>query len=259
MCELQCDVDRLAGHDGACGLDHRTFCFKRYVSLAEEPELLPAYMVYLGACNFRCRFCIQAPDCFDPAQGEWVQPREFTAQLEGAVREGARSIVLLGGEPSLHIHTILELAAEAKAPLPLVLKTNMYMSEPMLDLLEGVIVLYLADFKFGNDGCAHRLAGMKRYVDVVSRNLLIADGQANVMVRHLLMPGHVDCCFVPVAQWMADHMPKTKFHVMTGYVPSWRAACGGTLNRMLSADEIATARAHLERLGLLHRENVRVS
>lgn len=259
MCEVQCGVDRIHDHSGACGLDDRTFCFKRYLSLAEEPELLPAYMVYLGACNFRCKFCIQAPHCFDPALGELVEAPSFAAVLEEAVRQGARSIMLLGGEPSLHIHTILDVAAEAGMPLPLVLKSNMYMTPPMLDLLEGVITLYLADFKFGNDGCAQRLAGMERYVEVVTRNMMLARSQSDLMVRHLLMPGHVDCCFVPVARWVAEHMPEARFHLMTGYVPSWRSSQGGELARPLHAAEIAAARDCLDALGLLHRENVRVS
>lgn len=229
------------------------------MSLAEEPELLPAYMVYLGACNFRCRFCIQAPCCFDPAQGELVEPCSFAAILEAAVRQGARSIILLGGEPSLHVHTILDIAAEARIPLPLVLKSNMYMTPRMLDLLRGAITLYLGDFKFGNDGCARRLAGMAPYVEPVTRNLLLARAQAQIMVRHLLMPGHVDCCFLPVARWMAEHMPETKFHLMTGYVPSWRSSQDDDLARPLKMTEIDAARGHLEDLGLLRKENVRVS
>lgn len=233
LCERRCGVDRLAGADrrgsGApCGLGDQTWCFKRHVSFAEELELLPSYMVYFGGCNFRCRFCAQAPDCFDPARGVRIDAREAAADFERVVGRGARTINLLGGEPSLHLHTILEIAAHAAGAnsgeaLPLVLNTNMYMTPGVIDALEGVIGLYIADFKFGNDQCAASLAGVDRYVEVVTRNLVHASRHARVLVRHLVMPGHLECCLRPVASWLAGNMPRAAFTLMTGYVPAWRA------------------------------------
>jgi hypothetical protein len=65
----------------------------------------------------------------------------------------------------------------------------MYMSEEAMELLDGVIDLYLADFKYGNDQCAERLSKVGRYFEVVSRNHLIASKQADMIVRHLMLPG----------------------------------------------------------------------
>ena len=250
LCERRCGVDRLAGEAAPCGLDHRTFCFKRHVSFAEELRLLPSYMAYLAACNLRCRFCVQGPTCFDPHAGTEVDPQEAAADFADIVRRGARTINPLGGEPSLHLHTILEIAAAAESPLPLVLNTNMYMTPEVIELLDGVVELYVADFKFGNDACARRLAGIDRYTEVVTRNLLLAAPRAELLVRHLVMPGHVECCLRPVAQWLALNLPEVAVTVMLGYVPAWRADGDPALGRCISDSERIAAEQLVRECGL---------
>jgi putative pyruvate formate lyase activating enzyme len=250
LCERRCGINRLAGERAPCGLGSETWSFKRHVSFAEEIELLPSYMVYFGGCNFRCAFCVQAPVCFDPRRGERIEPGPLAREFERIVEHGARTINLLGGEPSLHLHTILDIAAEAAergVRLPLVLNSNFYMTPEVLELLEGVVDIYLADFKFGRGACATRVAGVERYWEVVTRNLLLASEHAakngaSVLVRHLLMPGHVDCCHAPVAEWMAANLPKAHLHVMDSYVPAWRACGHEELGRLLTDDERARAR-----------------
>jgi putative pyruvate formate lyase activating enzyme len=256
LCELRCGVDRTdpdswqqAGPP-LCGLGAGTFSLKRHVSYAEELDLLPSYMVYLGGCNFRCRFCVQAPGCFDPGGGHRVVPEAAAGDFGRVVSRGARTINLLGGEPSMHLHTILEIAAAAESPLPIVLNSNMYMTPEVIELLDGVVTLYLADFKFGNDMCAERIAGVRRYVGVVTRNLLLASGRSRVIVRHLLMPGHVECCLRPVASWMAEHLPEAEITLMTGYLPAWRAVGMPGLSGCLSEAERTEADRVIDELGL---------
>jgi putative pyruvate formate lyase activating enzyme len=250
LCERRCGVDRTNGERAPCGLNDETWCFKRHVSYAEELPLLPSYMVYLGGCNFRCRFCVQAPSCFDPKLGSQIHAKDAESDFQHIVSRGARTINLLGGEPSLHLHTILEIAAEAHEPLPLVLNSNMYMTPDVLALLDGVIKMYLADFKFGCDACARSLAGVDRYVEVVTRNLELASAQAPMIVRHLLMPGHFECCFRPVVHWLAEHLPEVPFTLMLGYVPAWRASMDETLARTLHQSQCDEAEALVASLGL---------
>lgn len=127
LCERRCGVNRRAGEPAACRLGADTYCFKRYLSFTEEPELVPALRVYLGGCNFRCRFCNTAPDCYRPRLGERIEPDRLASELRAAIDAGAKTVNLLGGEPSLHVHTILQIATAAPA-LPLVLNTNAYMT-----------------------------------------------------------------------------------------------------------------------------------
>ncbi len=126
----------------------------------------------------------------------------------------------------------------------------MYMTEPALDLLAGVVQWYLADFKFGNDGCAMRLAGVPRYLEVVTRNLGRAAKDAAVIVRHVLLPGHLDCCFRPVADIVAEEMPGVRFELYPAYVPCGVGPEHPELRRMNTEDEIVAAHEHLASLGL---------
>ncbi len=245
-CEIRCGANRLGGERAPCRLGSATHCFRKYVSLTEEAELVPALRVYLAGCNFRCRFCNTAPECFKPEHVERVSPAVFAAELEAAVAAGVRTINLLGGEPSLHVHTILEIAAAAGRPLPLVLNTNAFMTPHVIDWLAGAIDVYLADFKFGNDDCAKRLAGIARYLEVVTRNLKALSSTATLFVRHLLIPGHLECCFRPVVDWLSDNLPGVRFQLMTGYVPWWRAESECDLGRLNPRGAIREAVEYLE-------------
>jgi len=258
LCEHRCGVDRLANGRGPCGLGAESHIFKRHVSFAEEVDLLPSYMVYFAGCNFRCRFCVQAPDCFDPRRGVRAEAGPVVADLRAKVARGARTINLLGGEPSIHLHTLLEIAAaDAEAcesggmeRLPLFLNSNMYMTPGVIEALRGVVTGYIADFKFGNDGCAATVAGISRYTEVVKRNLLDAASGARVIVRHLVMPGHLECCLRPVANWLAEHLSEADFTLMHGYSPSWRAVGDGTLGRCCTPREVEDAEAIVRSSGV---------
>lgn len=244
VCERRCGANRRAGQAGFCGLGAESRCYRRHVSFGEEPQLLPSYLIYLSGCNLRCTFCGQAPASRRPQVGSAIDLGELAAKCTALVAGGVRTINLVGGEPSLHVHTILALAARADEPLPLVLNSNMYMTPQTLELLGGVVSTYVADFKFGNDTCAERLAAVSPYVRIVMRNLALAARQGDVIVRHLMLPGHVDCCLMPVARWLAENLPRASLHVMTSYVPP----AGGQPAGCVSADEVAEARRRLGRL-----------
>lgn len=255
VCELRCGENRLDGGPAPCGLGAESYTYKRHLSLAEEVELLPAYLVYLSGCNMRCRFCIQGHDCFDPRRGEQVNPDTLAAELGCAIDRGAKTITFIGGEPGLHPHTILRVAEAAGRRLPIALKTNLYLTPKTLDLLDGVVSVYVVDYKFGSDRCAKSLAGIERYTGVMQRNLRIVARRGKLIVRHLLMPGHLDCCLRPVAEWIADNLPGADFRLMEGYVPAWRAECDAHLGRTCSASELAEAAALIQSLGLNAKGN----
>src|SRR5262249_13080683 len=100
MCEWRCGADRTRGEATPCRLGVETHVFKHYISLTEEPEVRPALRVYLGGCNFRCRFCDTAPDCFEPSHGRKIEPEVYAEELSEALQFGARCISVLGGEPT---------------------------------------------------------------------------------------------------------------------------------------------------------------
>lgn len=250
LCELRCRADRSRGDIGRCHLDTVSRVYKQYHSLNEETELRPAYRVFFSGCNFRCPFCDEAPAAFDPNRGKPVQPVALARRLSRALRDGARVISLLGGEPTLHVHTLLEIAAAAEEPLPLAVNSNMYMTPEVLDLLDGVVRWYLADFKFGNDRCARQLADVPDYTRIVRRNVLLASQRANIIVRHVLLPGHLRCCLLPAASWVAEHLPGSRFQLYTGYVPCGPAACDPEIGRLNTRGDVQDALQHLRKLNL---------
>ncbi|MEW6251533.1 MAG: radical SAM protein [Planctomycetota bacterium] len=249
MCTLRCGVDRAAGERGPCRLAGTSRVYKTYVSLNEEPELVPALRVFLGGCNFRCPWCDEAPAAFRDA-GQPIEAGTWAHELAAALAGGVRTISILGGEPSLHVHTLLAVARAAPWPLSISLNSNMYMTPEVLELLAGVIGHYLADFKFGNDTCARQLAGVPDYLATVTSNLRLAAAQAHVVVRHVLMPGHFECCFRPVVDWLETHLPGARFQLYPGYVPCGPAARDSRLGRLNQRAEIAAAWACLEPRGL---------
>lgn len=219
--------------------------YRRSLSVGDEPALCPAYQVYFSGCNLRCRFCVQAPTCFNPRAGEPVDTQSLADACVAAVQRGARSIMWLGGEPGLHtetirrttrvVHTALSGRSMPNHRRPTwALKTNLYLGDIQLDGLSGVIDAYVVDHKFGSDRCAARLASVTRYRQTVEQNMLrLHRSGSRLFIRHLLMPGHIDCCLGPVARWVAEHLPGVPFWLMTGYTPAYRTdtACGEAVRR----------------------------
>jgi putative pyruvate formate lyase activating enzyme len=126
----------------------------------------------------------------------------------------------------------------------------MYMSRETMELLDGVIDLYLADFKYGNDQCAARLSSVDRYFEVVSRNNILASKQADMIVRHLMLPGHLECCTLPVLDWLAKNVPGSAVNIMGQYHPAHRALEHAELRRGVSEESLCAARKHAIELGL---------
>jgi putative pyruvate formate lyase activating enzyme len=254
LCELNCGVDRTAGQTGPCGAATTARVFRCYSSYAEEIELVPALMVYLAGCNFRCRFCTQAPACYHVNEGDDLNAEKTVRRIE---TKAARLpwINLVGGEPSLHPAALLDLRARVRTTARWLLNTNGYSTPSCFELIDPWIDLYVVDFKFGNNDCARQLAGVYPYVDVLSRNLrhIHASGSERLLVRHLLLPGHEKCCFEPVADWVAANLPGVRFHLMAGYVPGSLVVGDGFLGRAVPAEIVSQALTYcrLRRLNLI--------
>jgi putative pyruvate formate lyase activating enzyme len=126
----------------------------------------------------------------------------------------------------------------------------MYMSEETMELLDGIVDLYLADFKYGNDQCAKRLSNVDRYFEVVSRNHLLASKQADMIVRHLMLPGHLECCTLPILDWLAKNTPGAAVNIMGQYHPDHHAIEHPELRKGVSEESLCAARKHALELGL---------
>jgi putative pyruvate formate lyase activating enzyme len=221
LCAHDCGVNRLAGETGQCRAGAETRFFSAQVEVADELELIPTFAVALSGCDLRCDFCITGASSWNPRAGAGFGAAVTAARAAAALRDGARTIMVLGGEPTIHLPGVLDLVSRLPATATLVWKTNAHGSASARELLDGLFDVWLADFKFGNDACAQRLAKAPGYVRVARENLRWADAHAELMVRHLLMPGHGECCWRPVAVWLAENLPGVKVSLRTGFWPGW--------------------------------------
>ncbi len=237
FCAHDCRVNRLAGESGLChaGAEARFFCAQTEVS--DELELIPTFAVALSGCDLRCDFCVTGASSWNPRAGAGLDAPTMAAKAKIALQHGARTVMVLGGEPTIHLPAVLELVSALPETAKLIWKTNAHGSASARELLDGMFDVWVADFKFGNDACAQRLAKIPDYVRVVQENLLWAADHSELSVRHLLMPGHVDCCWRPVAQWLAANLPGVKVNLRPGFWPAWQAARHAELQRTILEPE----------------------
>lgn len=224
LCAHDCRVNRLAGELGRCHAGPIPRYFTAQIEVSDELELIPTFAIAFSGCDLRCDFCITGRESWNPAAGWVFHAQELAAQAIRSLDDGARSIMVLGGEPTIHLPAALALVAALPTSAKLVWKTNAHGSAQARALLDGMFDVWLADFKFGNDACAQRLAKAPNYVHTVRENLRWANEHSELIVRHLLMPGHLDCCWRPVAEWLATELPGVKVNLRSGFWPAWQAA-----------------------------------
>ncbi len=235
FCAHHCGVNRLAGPSGLCHAGANTRFFSAQIEVSDELELIPTFAVALSGCDLRCDFCNRGLESWNPAAGAGFVAAAMAAQAVRALNRGARTVMVFGGEPTIHLHAALELVAALPETAKLVWKTNAHGSAQARELLDGMFDVWLADFKFGNDACARRLAKVSDYVSIVRKNLVGAREHGELIVRHLLMAGHVDCCWRPIAEWLATELPGIKVNLRSGFWPAWHATRHSELRETVSA------------------------
>ena len=250
LCAHDCGVNRLAGEYGTCRAGAVPTVFSAQVEVSDELELIPTFAIAFGGCDLRCAFCITGRESWNPRSGFAFDAARLAEEAEAALTNGARTIMILGGEPTIHLPAALELVAHLPEEATLLWKTNAHGSAEARELLRGCFDGWVADYKFGNDDCAQRLARVKNYREVVHENLLWAHTECDLIVRHLLMPGHVECWWAPVAEWLAQNLPGVRVSLRSGFWPAWRAARHAELRETVTAREHAAAWAVARDYGL---------
>jgi putative pyruvate formate lyase activating enzyme len=241
LCAHDCRADRRDGPAGKCHAGPFARVFSAQTEVADELALGPTFAIALSGCDLRCDFCITGRESWDARAGKALAAAALATRARAAVAAGARTIMILGGEPTVHLPDALEIVAHLPDSARLAWKTNAHGSPVSRTLLDGIFDVWVADFKFGNDACAARLARTPDYLAPVRANLLWAARAHELIIRHLLMPGHVECCWHPVAAWLATHLPDAKVSLREGFWPAWRAHIHPELHGPASAAEVALA------------------
>ncbi len=257
LCERRCGIDRTK-QIGVCRLDEKTYVHSWFHHLGEEAPLVPSGTIFYGGCNFRCVFC-QNYDISQeqPRLGTVVTPRELALMQKELRIHGARNINHVGGEPTPSMHTIVASFNFLDVNVPQLWNSNMYLSVEAMKIIVDLIDIWLPDFKYGNNRCAMRLSAVPRYFETVTRNLLIASKNGDMIIRHLVLPGHVECCTKPVLKWIASNLDREKIlvNIMDQYRPEYMVLKyprqWSSLRRRIRREEIVEAYSYAEKLGLL--------
>jgi len=259
LCERRCLANRSKGGKGHCGVLGSRIS-NEFLHMGEEPDLVPSYTIFFSGCTFNCVFCQNWDISTRPEGGVVVGPAELARKIELRARtapgrylgfEGrARNVNWVGGDPTSNLPFILQVLIECSANLPQVWNSNMYLTEEAMQLLDGVVDIYLTDFKYGNDKCALKLSNAPDYMRIVQRNHILAREQAEMIIRHLVLPGHIECCTEPVLRWIAENLDNVKVNVMAQYRPEHRAREFEELSRALRMAEYGKAMRIADQLGL---------
>ena len=268
FCERRCGVNRLEGELGFCKLDATARVSTWFHHFGEEGPLLGggghrvggSGTIFFTSCNLRCRFCQNYDISFNPKNGVEVDAKRLATIAKHLRMEGAANINYVGGEPTPNLHVILESLKHLDVNVPLLWNSNMLCSEETMKLLCEVIDIWLPDFKFGNNECASRLtAGIKNYVEIVTRNHIIAHQNGDMIVRHLVMPNHLECCTKPILEILANKLDKDK--ILVNIMGQWRPEHEVARNpdrypeliRRVSRREMEDAFQYADELGLVFR------
>jgi len=251
FCERRCGADRAAGKTGWCGVGDKSRIASEFMHHGEEPELVPSYTIFFSGCTFSCQYCQNWDISQYPEEGVQVSPQSLAKLIDNARREGARNVNFVGGEPTPNLPTILESLNLCETNIPSVWNSNMFLSLESMQLLSGTQDIYLTDFKYGNDKCAWRYSKVGQYFAVVSRNHLLAFEDAELIIRHLVLPNHIECCTRPVLKWIAENLgPMVRVNVMDQYRACYKADQFEEINRRLTPEEFSRALKIAEEAGL---------
>jgi len=257
LCEWKCGVNRYKGEKGVCGLDATVRVSSAFLHLGEEAPLIPSGTIFFTGCSFKCVFCQNWDISTDPLNGVAVSPKELAEVAVKLYREGAKNINYVGGNPDQQLHVIIESLKYMDVNVPLLWNSNMYMSEKSLELLLDIIDIWLPDFKYGNNECALRLSKVPKYFDVVSRNHKIICKCGDVIIRHLVLPEHIECCTKPVLKWIAENCKRALVNVMEQYRPEHLVLRYPNkypeISRRVTSEEMKEAYDYADKLGIVWR------
>ncbi|MGE0707492.1 MAG: radical SAM protein [Planctomycetota bacterium] len=248
VCLLRCPVDRRRGERGACGLGAGLRPYQDFVHLGEELELIPTHAVYLAGCNYRCAYCSDWTHVVTPEQHAEVEPARLARSIEARRRAGALSLSLVGGVPDVSLPAIAAALVEAEVSTPLVWNTNLSATDEAQELLTELVDGYVADLKYGNEACSVAGSALKGALARTQELLRRVAGEAYLVVRHLLLPGHLACCTLPALDWLAAALPGARLNLMPQYLAPAQVR-GTEWDRRPAADELDRARSRATALG----------
>jgi putative pyruvate formate lyase activating enzyme len=268
VCPRDCNVDRLAGETGVCMIGRHARVSSYSAHHGEEDCLRGrrgSGTIFFSMCNLRCVFC-QNYEISQLAGGATVTPEQLAAMMLELQEEGCHNINLVTPEHVVpQILESLAIAADEGLRLPLVYNTSAYDSLHTLHLLDGVVDIYMPDFKLWTTARSLRYLKAKDYPETARAAILEMqrqvgplkldeDGLARrgVLVRHLVMPGLLEETQA-ILRFLAEQVsPDTYVNMMDQYYPAGKVGARNymEINRSLTREEYDQAMASARQAGL---------
>ncbi len=259
VCPRDCGVDRMAGKTAACHTGRHAQVSTYFPHFGEENCLRGwngSGTIFFSMCNLRCVFC-QNFDISQAARGTEVGPERLAAMMLELQARGCHNVNFVTPEHVVpQILEALPFAVDGGLRLPLVYNTSSYDSLDSLHLLDGIVDIYMPDFKFWDPALSLRYVKARDYPDVARRNIremhrqvgvLKVDKQGlakrGVLVRHLVMPGSIAGA-ESIMRFLADEVSlDTYVNVMDQYYPAGRVAGSQfvEIDRRITASEYRDA------------------
>lgn len=255
FCERKCRVNRKK-KIGHCKVQEAKIS-SEFLHFGEEPMLVPSYTIFFSGCTFNCVFCQNYDISQNYESGVFIPPKTLARIIEKREKNNsnyffysgkAKNVNWVGGDPTSNLFYILQVLKECNSFLPQIWNSNMYLTEESMKLLDGIIDVYLTDFKYGNDSCAERLSNVKNYLQVIKRNHLLAEKTAECIIRHLVLPNHIECCTFPILKWISENMKNSVVNIMEQYHPEHRAIEFNEISRKLTREEFLNALSYAKEL-----------
>ena len=274
LCPRHCGVNRLAGESGKCHISKQVMVSSYGPHFGEEAPLVGRYgsgTIFFTYCNLRCVFC-QNYSISQMGEGNEVAMEELAKMMLSLQTKGCHNINLVSPTHVVpYILEALELAASRGLYLPLVYNTGGYDSVETLELLDGVVDIYMPDMKYSDEKTAEQLSGIISYPQVnraavremhrqVGDLQLDKQGVAKrgLLVRHLVLPNRLAGTEEVVRFLAREVSADTYLNIMAQYHPCHRAFDIPQLARSLNRQEFAEAidLAHRQGLYRLDREQI---
>lgn len=209
LCPRKCGINRRTGQTGVCGVSSEIKVARAALHYWEEPCISGkrgSGAVFFSGCSLHCVFC-QNREISDGKEGKVISKERLSDIFIELADKGANNINLV--TPGQYIPDIVWAVNDAKSrgmKLPIIYNTSGYENVTELKLLEGIVDVYLPDFKYMDSTLSARYSRAKDYPSVAKQALsemvrqqpdvVIDDStgliQKGVIVRQLLLPGHVN-------------------------------------------------------------------
>lgn len=271
LCPRECGAARLDGERGFCGASSTLEISSAHPHFGEEMPLVGrggSGTIFLTNCGLRCVFCIN----WEVSQGGRGRTRTISEMADMMLRLqeiGCHNInPVTPTHYSPHIVLALDEAAGKGLRLPVVYNTCGWEKVEILRKLDGIVDIYLPDFKYSDSEAAGRYSsGADSYPEHTKAALLemhcqvgtavpAADGlmYRGLMIRHLVMPNDVSGTGEVVA-WIAENLPKdTYLNIMSQYRPMYKSFGYPEIARGITREEYDRAVRWAKEAGLVNIE-----